>query len=111
MSQKMVFRKETRELTIIARPRVREKRFCAACRAEVRWLVPEEAMLLAKTNLREIFRLVELREIHFVESREGFLHVCAESLANRGKYFVSYSGVLSRITKQTMIQICQWLEI
>ena len=83
MSRKMLIRKETHELTIIARPRVRGKRFCAACQKQVRWLVPEEAMLLAKTNLREIFRRVEMQEIHFIETREGFLLVCAESLMQR----------------------------
>ena len=80
MSEKLIVRRETYELEILARPQVREKRFCQSCQREVRWLVPEEAMLLTKTSLREIFRFVELSKFHFIESEEGFLLVCAESL-------------------------------
>lgn len=83
MSEKLIVRKETHELKVLTRPQVKEKRFCPLCRREVRWLVPEEAMLLAKKSLREIFRLVEAGEFHFIESEEGFLLVCAESLAAR----------------------------
>lgn len=85
MSDKLIVKKETRELDILIRPRIKEKRFCENCLREVRWLLPEEAMLLAKTNLREIFRLIEDGEIHFIESAEGFLLVCAESFAANEK--------------------------
>jgi hypothetical protein len=83
MTDRLIVRRETHELKILTRPRVKEKRFCDRCSAEVRWLVPEEAMLLAKTSLREIFRLVEAGDYHFAESREGFLLLCAQSLAER----------------------------
>lgn len=81
MSGKIIVRKETHEINILTRPTVPEKRFCDSCRHEVRWLIPEEAMLLANATLREIFRLIESSEIHFVENAEGFLLVCAASLA------------------------------
>lgn len=79
------FKKETHELSILTRPRLSEKRFCEGCQVEARWLFPEEAMALAGTSLREIFRLVESSEIHFAESEEGFLIVCAASLATKQK--------------------------
>lgn len=81
MTDKLIVKREKRELEILARPRIKEKMFCDWCLREVRWLVPEEAMLLAKSSLREVFRLIESGEIHFVENEEGFLLVCAESLA------------------------------
>ena len=84
MADKLIVRRETHELKILARPRVKEKRFCDHCQAKVRWLTPEEAMALGRVSLREIFRLVESREIHFTESKEGFLIVCAESLTTKG---------------------------
>ena len=84
MTSKITIRKETHEINILRQPRLAEKRFCDDCKEEVRWLVPEEAMLLAKTSLREIFRLIESGEIHFLESPEGFLFVCTASLA-KGK--------------------------
>ena len=80
MNGKIIIRKETHEINILTQPILTEKRFCEHCFAEVRWLVPEEAMLLANASLREIFRLIETDKIHFVESAEGFLLVCAESL-------------------------------
>jgi hypothetical protein len=83
MSSKIIVRKETHEINILTRPAVPEKRFCVCCQREVRWLMPEEAMLLANASLREIFRLIESSEIHFVESAEGFLLVCAASLATK----------------------------
>lgn len=83
MRRKIIVRKETHEINILTCPALSEKQFCADCRREVRWLIPEEAIVLAKTNLREIFQLIETGKIHFLESTEGFLLVCAESLAGR----------------------------
>lgn len=82
MTRKFFFKKETHELCILTRPRLSEERFCEDCQAEARWLFPEEAMALTGTSLRGIFRLVESSEIHFAESEEGFLIVCAASLAS-----------------------------
>jgi len=82
MGKTLIARKETHEVLILSRRRINEKRFCAACQTQVPWLVPEEAMLLKKTSLREIFRRVETNEIHFAENARGFLLVCAKSLLN-----------------------------
>ena len=83
MTEKLIVKRETRELKILTRPRLKEKKFCESCQAEVRWLFPEEAMALAETTLRGIFRLVESHDIHFAESEEGFLIVCAESMKTK----------------------------
>ena len=88
MGKTLVARKETHEVLILSRRRINEKRFCADCRAQVFWLIPEEAMLVEKTSLRELFRLVETNEIHFVENPEGFLLVCAKSLWTRKEKFL-----------------------
>jgi hypothetical protein len=80
MPDKLIVRKETHELKILTRPLVREKRFCSECLAEVRWVIPEEAMLLAGISQREVFRLVETRDLHFAENPNGFVIVCADSL-------------------------------
>lgn len=83
MTRRFFIKKETHEFNVLTRPRLSGKKFCEGCRQESSWLFPEEAMLLAQISLREIFRLVELREIHFVENPEGFLLVCAKSLASK----------------------------
>lgn len=85
MSEKLIIRRETRELKILTRPLIREKRFCAGCRFEVRWLAPEEAMILAGISQREVFRLVENSHLHFAENGDGFVIVCADSLTANTK--------------------------
>jgi hypothetical protein len=40
-------------------------------------------MILAEISLRNVFRLIENGNFHFLESAEGFLPVCAESLAKK----------------------------
>lgn len=71
------------ELKILTHPRIAEKAVCSECQSEVRWLMPEEAMILAGISLREIFRLVETGKLHFAENPDGFLIVCAASLATK----------------------------
>lgn len=83
MTDKAIVTRERHELEILTRPRVKAKRFCDRCHREVRWLIPEEAMLLAKISLRDIFKWVEAHEIHFVETADGFLVICAESLTKK----------------------------
>ena len=56
---------------------------CEECGFAVRWVLPEEAMALTRTSMRDIFREIECATLHFVESPEGFLLVCAESLDQR----------------------------
>lgn len=72
---------ETRSLTVV-RPRG-GARFgrCAACGAETEELTTAEAAAVSRTTEREIFRLVEAGRVHFEETREGALLICAESLA------------------------------
>jgi hypothetical protein len=83
MTNKLSVSWERHEIKFLSRPRIAGKAFCADCQAEVRWLVPEEAMVLAEISLRKVFRLIENGNFHFLESAEGFLLVCAESLAKR----------------------------
>ena len=82
MIEKFRVTRELHEWKTLERPRVKEKSYCAACDEETNWLLPEEAMAVAGVTLREIFRLIESRQIHFDESAEGFLVVCALSLAS-----------------------------
>jgi hypothetical protein len=58
---------------------------CDRCRQEVTWLTPNEALMLSRHNLREIFRLIEAGKIHFVEDEAGFLFICPISLEQAQK--------------------------
>ena len=57
--------------------------FCGRCNAFVEMVPTEAAALLTGLSEREIFRLIEAGEIHFVEAERVF--VCRESSLNRSK--------------------------
>ena len=52
--------------------------FCSECRKLVRMTTPKAGARLKKISEREIFRLIEARRIHFVESDD--IRVCLESI-------------------------------
>lgn len=51
---------------------------CPICRCVVEMTTPKIAAALAKSNEREIFRLIEAAKIHFIDS--GSILVCLPSL-------------------------------
>lgn len=55
--------------------------WCAACAAEVRMVTVDEAAAVARTSSRMIYRLVEDGQLHFMETPEGRLFVCLNSLS------------------------------
>jgi len=42
--------------------------------------LPEHAAVVGQTTTREIYRRVESGDLHFVETREGELLICGNSL-------------------------------
>ena len=70
---------ERDELLVVRRPRGRVPGWCEAC-GETEFVTPETAALLAGSNTRTVYRLVESGLIHFLETPEGFLLVCLRSL-------------------------------
>lgn len=54
--------------------------WCDECRAQVRMLTPEEAASAAGVNVRAIYRQVEAEELHFIETREGPVLICLDSI-------------------------------
>ena len=58
---------------------------CDRCRQEVTWLTPNEALVLTRQSLREIFRLIEAGRVHFTEDAAGFLLICPISLEQAQK--------------------------
>jgi excisionase family DNA binding protein len=79
--------KRTIELTVersrvvVAGPsRIQKIGICPECSAEVRLVTPEEAARLLGVSVREVYRRVEAGSLHFIETREGLLLICASSL-------------------------------
>lgn len=52
--------------------------YCSQCLALVEMAVPQVAAVLASSNEREIYRLVEMGKVHFVETDR--ILVCLNSL-------------------------------
>ena len=57
--------------------------FCGRCNALVEMMRPEAAALLTGMGERDVFRLMETGEIHFVQAERVF--VCWDSLVNTTK--------------------------
>ena len=83
MLKKLFITKETHEFFLLRRPRERKSHFCRECGEKVRWLKPEEIVCLANISERAIFRLVENGRIHSMETVEGLLLICVESLKTK----------------------------
>lgn len=72
---------ETDRMFIIRRRRTLIQTWCAACFEVVKMAALEDAANLAGMRSREVYRAVEAGKLHFLETVEGRLLVCLNSLA------------------------------
>jgi len=73
---------ETHEITTISFNQNRRATvFCQTCQSDAPHLSVTEAAALLQTTAREIFRLTEAGEIHYLETESSALLVCRNSLA------------------------------
>ncbi len=82
---------ETHEVIVIRHRSRFPKPFCAKCGSQSLMLTLDEATVLFGFSTREICRLVEREQIHFIETSRRMLLVCPESLvqvniASRAKH-------------------------
>jgi hypothetical protein len=54
--------------------------WCETCACLTRMLTVDEAAVVARSTSREIYRRVEAGELHFMETPEGSLFICFESI-------------------------------
>ena len=59
--------------------------FCQSCRSDAPHLSIAAAAALLQTTDREIFRLTETGEIHYLETKSGTLLICGDSLFSENK--------------------------
>ena len=71
---------EKRRLIVLKRQRPSVLDWCTDCGEQVAMLTPDQAALIANVSSRTIYRRVEAGEMHYTETAEGFLLVCANSL-------------------------------
>ena len=55
--------------------------YCTECKKMTEMVTPKTAAMLTGVSEREVFRLIEGREIHFIENAR--VVVCIDSLRNR----------------------------
>lgn len=61
-------------------PFIRLEAFCTGCAHRVSMLTPTAAAAVAQVTVRTIYRWVDEKKVHFIESPAGDLYVCARSL-------------------------------
>lgn len=72
---------ETDRMFIIRRRRVFVQAWCAICSEVVKMAPVEDAAALTRMSARAIYRAVEAGTVHFLETAEGRLLVCLNSIA------------------------------
>lgn len=77
--EKTVITIETVQRTVVrSRPKTKIA-WCDRCSAETVMLAPDEAAAHLQTTTREIFRLTQTGEIHYLETEAGSLLICSNS--------------------------------
>jgi hypothetical protein len=72
---------ETERLLVIHRSKTSFDGWCGQCQAEVSLLGLEGAAALAGASQRAIFRWAEAGEIHFIETEDGKVMFCLNSIS------------------------------
>jgi len=80
MKQKTEIEIELSETVAYSRRNEWFEAFCPECQSPVEMCTPQIAAILTRSTEREIYRLVETGEIHFIET-DGVL-ICLNSLIN-----------------------------
>jgi hypothetical protein len=62
---------------------------CTDCHSDTWFVSPAQASLLTKVTVRTINRWVESGAVHFVETANGLLLVCVESVNANAKHIVA----------------------
>lgn len=83
MKRKTEITFEVEETTVWRQGEKKFTAYCPQCQALVEMAAPQFAAMTVGVTEREIFRLIETEEIHFVET--GKISVCLISLTNKLK--------------------------
>jgi hypothetical protein len=78
-TRRIKIRLEKHELTIVRMGR-RQRFFCAICRAETLHLTVTQTAVVLTISEMNVFRLAVAEQIHSIETREGKLMICADSI-------------------------------
>jgi hypothetical protein len=80
-AKKYLITTKTREIFVVRQNTKRGFRAnCMICRCETEMLSVDQAVSLSARSAREIFRHIEAATVHSLETADGHLFVCRESL-------------------------------
>ena len=85
MKQKTEIEIELNETVAYSRRSERFEAFCSECKSMVEMAAPTVAAVLTQITEREIYRLVEMGEVHFIETDRVL--ICLNSFAAFKKSF------------------------
>jgi hypothetical protein len=71
---------QTHQVTTLHLTRQSISAWCGSCRTAVLMLTPDEAAAFTQTTTRDVYRRVETGELHSIETDDGALRVCVNSL-------------------------------
>ena len=71
---------ETQRVVSLTRRVYALEAWCSQCGEQRQMIHPEEAASRAGVSLRAIYRLVEARQLHFIETPEGLVLICPNSI-------------------------------
>lgn len=72
---------EIDELIRVVSHRQAARAWCSACGSEALMATPQQAAAIAGCSVRAVNRSVEANRVHFLETPEGLLLVCVNSLS------------------------------
>ena len=77
---------DRKRLLLVKRDGAKVSHWCFECDEPVAMLTPDEAATLGHVSSRTIYQRVEAGEVHYTETPEGFLLVCANSVRTDGDF-------------------------
>ncbi len=75
---------ESREVFVIHHGRSVVRFWCAECEGTAGFMTPEAAANETGISARHLYRLMEVNQVHFIETSAGQLLVCLDSLSRKG---------------------------
>jgi hypothetical protein len=73
---------ETHRVLTIKRGTRHRLAWCEECGKQARMMTADEAAILAGVSPRAIYRRIEARELHFVETSNGLVFICLNSVGD-----------------------------
>ena len=81
MKKRTEIRIETHRVLTMRRGAASALSWCEACSEQVTMVPPEEAAVLAGVSTRTMYRWIEAGKVHFGETRDHLILVCAKSIS------------------------------